>query len=101
MLLNTGLYVARGINRESARAKGAGDVFWTTEDIELARIFARANPGLSNEQAVVRIRLQGGIKAAQRAGILEPAEVGYQVTNWGGFNRIAEYDIAEIIGEEP
>lgn len=93
--------VDRGINRAAASEKGGGDVFWTTSDIKLARIFARANPALSNETAVVRIRLQGGIKAAIKAGILKPTEVGYQVTNWAAFNGIAEFEIAEMLGEEP
>ena len=93
--------VDRGINRAAASEKGGGDVFWTTSDIKLARIFARANPALSNETAVVRIRLQGGIKAAIKAGILKPTEVGYQVTNWAAFNGIAEFEMAEMLGEEP
>jgi hypothetical protein len=75
-------------------------VFWTSEDIEVAQVFARANPA-GAEGAIVRIRLQVGIKAAMRAGILKPVQLGYKVTNWLGFNKLAQYDIAEMVGEEP
>ena len=88
--------VENGLDQQAARLKGGGDVFWTTTNKSDAEIFATVNPSLSESTGVVGIRLQGGIEAGLRSGILQevPELPGaYTVSDWEGRNNMATFEM--------
>ncbi|MEY9933966.1 RHS repeat-associated protein [Catenulispora sp. GP43] len=88
--------VDNGLDQQAARLKGGGDVFWTTTNKSDAEIFATVNPSLSESTGVVGIRLQGGIEAGIRSGILQevPELPGaYTVSDWEGLNSMATFEL--------
>ncbi|MFI9386343.1 hypothetical protein [Kutzneria sp. NPDC052558] len=93
--------VRNGLNANAARALGGGDVFWTTTNQADAELFAQVNPALSENTGVVGIRIQGGIEAGVRSGVLQevPQLPGaFTVADWAGLNKIATYELVSSTG---
>lgn len=91
--------VANGINQEAAAELGGGDVFWATENVAHAQIFAESAPGTSEENpaAVVQIDLGSTLEELSSAGIIEPGELpgSWTVTDWERFNGVADFSLME------
>jgi RHS repeat-associated protein len=88
--------VARGLDSNTARELGGGDVFWTTTSLSDAELFAVVNPRLSDETGVVGINIRGGIDAAVDAGVISPVSQlpgAYIVNDWDGLNNLATFQL--------
>jgi len=85
--------VAFGIDPIAAAALGGGDVFWMTEDLPTARIFALVNPA-GGPPAVVGTQLpQKVVDSLVTRGVMRfDAPTGtWQVVDWGEFNNTARF----------
>lgn len=85
--------VRGGIKRGAARELGGGDVFWTTRDPKVARVFAEANPA-GGAPAVAGIRVPAGVLERMEAmGVVavEPGTGVVKVLGWDSFNRAVSY----------
>lgn len=89
--------VANGLDRDAAIEKGGGDVFWLTEDINVARLFAHANPSFGTP-AIVGVDLSKALfDSFERQGVIrfDPQNQAWQVVDWETFNEFTEFYRAE------
>ncbi|MDD9966128.1 MAG: hypothetical protein OXR73_07895, partial [Myxococcales bacterium] len=85
--------VDTGLNRSAARELGGGDVFWMTEDLSTARVFAQVNP-TGGPAAVAGTRLPGEVvdSFVGRGVMRFDAPTGaWQVVDWDAFNQAAKF----------
>ena len=80
--------VAKGINKEAARALGGGDVFWATTQKDIATLFAQANPK-GGVPAVVSLKIPTStLDGLVKSGAVAVDRTGaYMVKDWGKFNK--------------
>ena len=80
--------VVNGIDKGAARNLGGGDVFWATEDKDIATLFAQANPK-GGSPAVVAFKLPtSSYNSLLKSGAISVDKTGANVINdWDKFNK--------------
>jgi hypothetical protein len=73
---------------EAARARGGGDVFWTTENEDIASLFAQANPK-GGPPSVVSFQIPSStFNSMLNSGAVTVDRTGaYMIHDWEGFNQ--------------
>jgi hypothetical protein len=81
-----------GLDREAARALGGGDIFWTTHELEVARIFAVTNPA-GGSPAVLGIHVSSeALEHMVRTGVVKVDRTGaLMVHDWDAFQAAARF----------